>query len=194
MNAKQQRFVDEYLIDLNATQAAIRAGYSEKTAGSVGHENLQKPEIATAIHNAMAARSVRTEITQDMVMQELALIGFSNMLDYIHITPEGDAFVDLSQLSRDKAAAITDLTVEDFTDSRGECSRDVRRTKIKLSDKRRALVDIGKHLGMFVERQQVTVNDFSNMSDDELKAQLADLNDVFQSLADEGVLELEGRK
>jgi phage terminase small subunit len=69
LTPKQQRFVDEYLIDLNATQAAIRAGYSKATAGSIGDENLKKPEIAAAIAERMRARAQRTEITQDMVLQ-----------------------------------------------------------------------------------------------------------------------------
>lgn len=69
LTAKQEAFCYEYLIDLNATQAAIRAGYSKKTAGSVGNENLQKPEIAEVIQEALDARSKRTEITADYVLQ-----------------------------------------------------------------------------------------------------------------------------
>lgn len=65
---KQAAFVREYLIDLNATQAAIRAGYSKDTAGAIGHENLKKPEIASAIAAALAERSERTQITQDYVL------------------------------------------------------------------------------------------------------------------------------
>ena len=68
MTPKQQRFVAEYLIDLNATQAAIRAGYSEKTARFIGAENLTKPNIAAAVAAAVAKRSERTEITQDYVL------------------------------------------------------------------------------------------------------------------------------
>lgn len=71
MTPKQQQFVDEYLIDLNATQAAIRAGYSEKTAGSIGQENLTKPEVAAAIQAAMDERSKRTEITVDYVLSTI---------------------------------------------------------------------------------------------------------------------------
>src|SRR3546814_8117 len=76
---KQRRFVEEYLVDLNATQAAIRAGYSKKTAASIGEENLRKPDIAKAIQEAQAARSKRTEITQDQVLKELAKIGFADI-------------------------------------------------------------------------------------------------------------------
>jgi len=71
LTAKQERFVQEYLIDLNATQAAIRAGYSEKTAGSVGNENLKKPEIAKAIATALAKRSERVEVSQDYVLSSI---------------------------------------------------------------------------------------------------------------------------
>ena len=71
MTPKQQRFVDEYLIDLNATQAAIRAGYSAKTAGQIGDELLKKPEIANLVQAAMDERSARTEITADYVLQSI---------------------------------------------------------------------------------------------------------------------------
>lgn len=71
LTPKQQRFVEEYLIDLNATQAAIRAGYSEKTAYAVGHENLKKPEIAKALSAARGERSQRTEITADYVLSTI---------------------------------------------------------------------------------------------------------------------------
>lgn len=75
LSDKQQRFIAEYLIDLNATQAAIRAGYSQSTAGAIGHENLTKPEIVAAIAEAQAERSERTNITADDVLRELWAIG-----------------------------------------------------------------------------------------------------------------------
>jgi len=71
LTPKQQRFVDEYLVDLNATQAAIRAGYSAKTAGSIGQRLLTKIEIQAELAAAMAAREERTEITADYVLRRL---------------------------------------------------------------------------------------------------------------------------
>lgn len=76
LTEKQQRFVDEYLIDLNATQAAIRAGYSVKTADAIGCENLTKPNIQQAIAEHMAERSRRTGVNQDRVVLELAKIAY----------------------------------------------------------------------------------------------------------------------
>jgi phage terminase small subunit len=71
LTPKQERFVDEYLIDLNATQAAIRAGYSKKTAHVIGPENLGKPAIAAAVARAQADRTERTNITQDYVLESI---------------------------------------------------------------------------------------------------------------------------
>ncbi len=81
MTAKQERFVEGYLVDLNATKAAIRAGYSEKTARAMGHENLTKPDIEEAIADALKARRQRTEVTQDRVLEELAVLAFAPITD-----------------------------------------------------------------------------------------------------------------
>lgn len=159
LSEKQGQFVREYLIDLNATQAAIRAGYSKKTARSQGQRLLTNVDIAEAIAEAQQERAERTEITADRVLEELGKIGFANMQDYIRVTPDGDAYIDLSKLTREQAAALSEVTVEDFTEGRGDDARDVRRVKVKLIDKRAALVDIGKHLGMFIERKEVTGKD-----------------------------------
>ena len=171
---KQKRFVEEYLIDLNATQAAIRSGYSVKTAKSQGQRLLTKADVAGAIAFLQAERSKRTEITADRVLEELAKIGFSNMQDYIRTTPAGDAYVDLSELTRDQAAAVSEITTEDFIDGRGEDARDVRRVKIKLSDKRAALVDIGKHLGMFIDRKEITGKDGEPVRVEEVRRVIVD--------------------
>lgn len=153
---KQQRFVDEYLIDLNATQAAIRAGYSAKTAEQQGPRLLGNVGVAAAISEGRARIAAKLEITQERVVAELAKIGFANMADYMRAGPDGDPFLDFSKLTRDQAAALAEVTVEDFKDGRGEDARDVRRVKFKLADKRAALVDIGKHLGMFKDRVEVS--------------------------------------
>lgn len=82
LTAKQERFVQEYLVDLNATQAAIRAGYSSKTAYSMGQRLLKNVEVQAAIQKALKDRQARTEITQDTVVEELAKIGLADAHDY----------------------------------------------------------------------------------------------------------------
>lgn len=141
LTPKQERFVEEYLIDLNATQAAIRAGYSPRTAKEIGAENLTKPNIRARIDQAIAERSRRTGITQDRVLRELARIAFVNPADVINLN---DAAVQAGA-SADDTAAIASVKVRRFPTANGE---GVER-EIRLADKLRALELLGKHLGMF---------------------------------------------
>lgn len=156
LTARQAEFVRQYLVDLNATQAAIRAGYSPKTANRTGPENLSKPVVRTAVDEAMARRAEETKLSAESVVQELAKLAFSNMLDYVSITSAGEAYVDLAELTRDQAAAIVEVQVDDYLDGRGEDAREVRRVKVKLADKKGALELLGKHLQLFTERVDVT--------------------------------------
>ena len=151
INDKQQRFASEYLIDLNATQAAIRAGYSEKTAYSQGQRLLKHVEVAKEIAVGLAKQEERAEIKADDVIRELVKIGFANMLDYTRVTDEGEMVVDLSKITREQAAAISEVTVEDFMDGRGDDARAVRRVRFKMADKRAALVDLGRHFALFTD-------------------------------------------
>ena len=144
MTEKQKRFVEEYLIDLNATQAAIRAGYSPQTAYSIGEENLRKPEIKSRIDKAMAERSRRTGINQDRVLQELARIGFAKITDVLD--PE-TAKIN-QDASDDDLACIQSIKIKpnEFGTER----------EVKLYDKKSALVDLGKHLGLFKDKVELT--------------------------------------
>ncbi len=99
MTAKQQLFVAEFLIDLNATQAAIRAGYSAKTAQTIGSENLTKPIIGASITDALKARRLRTEITQDRVLEELALVAFADIPEET-VVKVGDKLTALDRLAK----------------------------------------------------------------------------------------------
>lgn len=180
LTAKQAQFVAEYLIDLNATQAATRAGYSAKTAYSQGQRMLKDVDVAASVAAAMAERAARTEITADRVLRELAKIGFSDIRkavkwgsrlverpldaasegDELEEQPHGgalkrrrggddetDAFyvtsielTDSEELDDDTAAAVSEIA---------QTKEGVR---IKLHDKKGALVDIGRHLGMFTDK------------------------------------------
>lgn len=141
MTKKQKRFVEEYLIDLNATQAAIRAGYSPDSAKEIGSENLTKPNIANAIDQALAERSRRTGVNADRVVRELAKIAFVNAGEVIDL----DTALLKDKISEDDMAAIQSVKVKAF----GE---DGLEREIKLSDKLKALELLGKHLGMFKDK------------------------------------------
>ena len=144
---KQKKFVEEYLIDLNATQAAIRAGYSVKNAGKIGHELLERTRISNEVTRKSAERSRRTGINADRVLIELAKIAFVNADDVIE---SKDATLK-ENASRDDLAAIQ---------------------SIKL----KALDMLGRHLGMWNDKLQV-----SGMEEEQKK-----LADILQQLRGDG--------
>lgn len=162
MTKKQKLFIEEYLIDLNATQAAIRAGYSPDTAYSIGQENLKKPEIKARIDKAMAERSRRTGVSADRVIMELAKIAFVNATSVID--PE-TATVKDTALPED-TAAIQSVKVKTF----GE---DGLEREIKMADKLKALELLGKHLGMFKDKVELSGS---------LEAEKTKLDDLLQQL------------
>lgn len=154
MTQKQKRFIEEYLIDLNATQAAIRAGYSPDTAQQTGSENLSKPVIRAQIDRAMAERSKRTGVNAERVIQELAKIAFVNAAEVID--PK-TATVKEDALPED-TAAIQSVKVKTF----GE---DGLEREIKMADKIKALELLGKHLGMFQNNVSVTLGTSDKLDD-----------------------------
>ena len=108
--------------------------------------------IAERIAALRAGRSERTQVDADRVLRELCLLGFSNMMDFMTPQEDGTAFLDFSNMTRDQAAAIQEFVVDEYMDGRGEEARPVKKTKFKLADKKGALVEIGRHLGMFTAK------------------------------------------
>ena len=152
LTVRERLFVREYLIDLNAAQAAFRAGYSPRRAYTNTHRVINRPRVKAVIEAAMAERARRLEITADKVLGEIALMGFANLMDYFTPQEDGTAYVDLSRLTREQAAGIAAIQVDEYKSGRGAAVRDVRKVKIKLADKLRSLELIGKHLGMFARK------------------------------------------
>lgn len=154
LNPRQQKFVQEYLLDPNATQAAIRAGYSKRTAEQIGYQLLQKPSVAKAIAAGQRKAATKFELTRDKIVAELVKLGFSNMDDYVRRDNLGNIYTDFSKVTRDQMAAVQEVTVETYTKpGRGKNrSRTVERVKFKLAEKKGVLVDLGKHLGMWPTR------------------------------------------
>lgn len=145
---KQQRFVDEYLIDLNATQAAIRAGYSVKTANEQGSQNLAKLSIQQAIAERMAERSRRTGVNQDRVVLELAKIAFVKMTDIVD--SEGNIKGDAAE---DDLACIESVKYKHSDTDTGYSEE----REVKIASKLKALELLGKHLGMWNDKVDLNV-------------------------------------
>ena len=166
MTAKQKRFCDEYLIDLNATQAAIRAGYAEKRASEQAYQLLQKTTVQEYIQKRKADRIERTEITQDMVLRELAIIAFSNAADYASIV-EKQATAEVEgtviHLRDENGEPLMYRTVEpvltaDLTEDQKKALAVIKKGRdgfeIKPYDKVKALELIGRHLGMWDKKTE----------------------------------------
>lgn len=147
MNAKQEAFVREYLIDLNATQAAIRAGYSKKTARAIGAENLTKPYIKTAINREIDKRAARTEINADRVIKELAALGFADTTLAIRVKRGRVVVTDTDKLSESTRRAISEI--KQTINVTGGAS-----ISIKFHDKKGPLQLLGQHLGIFEDEGQ----------------------------------------
>lgn len=137
MTNKQEKFCQEYMIDLNATQAAIRAGYSPKTAREQAARLLSKVNIQGRIEQLQAEQSRRTGISADRVLRELAKVAFANAGDII------DADATLKEdASPDDLAAVQSVRVKVF-------GQDGVEREIKLADKLKALDLLGRHIGLF---------------------------------------------
>jgi phage terminase small subunit len=153
LTPKQIRFVDEYLVDFNATQAAIRAGYSPKTAAAAAARLLRNVNIQVEIARRQKDLQKRTEISQDRVVKELARIAFANIADYLHVetqtrtkddgtevTYQTVMFNETQELSADQRAALAVV------------KQSVNGFELKLHDKIKALELLGRHIGMFNDK------------------------------------------
>src|SRR4051794_35597617 len=147
LNDRQCRFVAEYLVDLNATQAAVRAGYSARTARTQAADLLTNPNIAAAIAEAQAARGRRTEVTADRVVLELARVAFGDPRRVMSWGPGGVRLRPSAELADEEAAIVAE--VGETTTKEGGSLR------LKTVDKLGALRLLGQHLGLFLERRQV---------------------------------------
>lgn len=166
MTDKQKRFCEEYLIDLNATQAAIRAGYSPKAAKEQGARLLTNANIRARIDEALAARSCRTGVNADRVIRELARIAFVNPPNVVDTK---NATV-LEGASEDDTAAIASVKVKIVQGDFDSVEREV-----KFADKLKALELLGRHLGMFSDKLELGGS--LNVSSDKLDKILEQLNE-----------------
>jgi len=160
LTARQERFCQEYVIDLNGTQAAIRAGYSKKTAVEQASQTLAILNVKVRIKELQAAIGNRLEITADMVVKELWALGIYNVQDLV---TEENQIINIKQAERDLIKPVIGLKattkVVTFDGTREETTT----IDVKFADKRAALVDVGRHLGVFEKdnsqkKDDITVN------------------------------------
>lgn len=148
MSLKRQRFVDEYLVDLNARRSYMAAGFTqnENSAGAGAYKLLREPAIQRALQKSIEERKRRTHVDQDKVVKELAKIAFANIKDVVkHWGANDVTLYDSGEIKDDVAAAISEIST-----STNLYGMDVR---VKMYDKRAALVDLGNHLGIFEKKE-----------------------------------------
>jgi phage terminase small subunit len=190
LTPKQKRFCEEYIIDLNATQAAIRAGYSDNSGKQIANENLTKPDVQEYIQELIQKREKRTEITADKVIKELAHIAFDDISNYLQyrtervVTGHNDDGTPIQEYR-----TIIDLKDSDTIDTRSisEVQQGSNgQFKFKMYCKDNALVQLGKHLGLFVDKVEATNTnlntDLSNMTAEERKKRIEELTKKMQDI------------
>jgi phage terminase small subunit len=180
MTARQARFVEEYLIDLNGTKAAIRAGYSKTTARVIASKNLKKRNIAAAIAKAQQARSERTSITADQVLLELKQLAFSSIANY-RVDPTTGEVTLTEDAPPEAMSAVSNVKRKVSHKAFGANKVDETEVEIALWDKPSMLKLAGRHVGLFPNRIELTgkggnplMPAVSSLSDAELKAMLVD--------------------
>jgi phage terminase small subunit len=141
LTRKQQRFVEEYGVDWNATQAAIRAGYRAKRADQIGYENLRKPEIQAAIAQRQQALAGQCAVTQERVVQELACIAFSDLRTFVAWGSDGVRLEPSATLTPAHSRVVKQV-VETVT-------KEGKTLRIQLRDKIAALDKLARHLGLY---------------------------------------------
>jgi phage terminase small subunit len=159
LTPKQAAFVAEYLVDLSATQAAIRAGYSARRADAIGYENLRKPVISAAIAEAQAARAQRTEVTADRILRELAVLGFSDVRNFLVDDTGRLTLRDGAPDEAWRAVSSVKHKIRTFTDDGGRTETN-REIEFRLWDKNVALEKLAKHVRFYPpEKVELTGED-----------------------------------
>ena len=153
LTAKQRRFVEEYLVDLNATQAAIRSGYSKKTARQMGDENLSKPDIAKAVQEAQAGRAKRVQIDADYVLSRLVEIDRMDVLDILTDTMSLKPVSDWPKVWRQYLSGFDLAELHEGSGDQRVAIGVLK--KIKWPDKVKNLELLGKHISVQAFREQV---------------------------------------
>ena len=156
LTAKQRRFVDEYLVDFNVTQAAIRAGYSKRSAHVTGAETLRNPKVAVEIARRQRDLQVRTEVSQDRVVKELMRVAFADATNYVQGQPRTIVGVD----GKERVVQVVMPTeMAELTDDQRAAIAAIKQTssgiEVKLCDKLKALELLGRHIGMFNDKLEV---------------------------------------
>lgn len=158
LDPKQELFTDEFLVDLNQTQAYIRAGYAVKGAPQNAARLMANDKVQARIREKMAARADRLELSQDRVVAEIAKVAFASMRNFISVDEEGQPRINLTDTSNDALDSLSEISTETVLEGDPERPDLVRKTKIKLLSKLDALDKLMQHLGGYEKQDRNRAN------------------------------------
>lgn len=164
-NARHEAFCVAYSGHGNATRAYLEAGYSERGAAQSAHTLLRNPDVNARIDNLRRSKFKALHMSADEALAEIAKLARSNMGEVLHITPDGDPYIDLAKASPEFMSSIAEAIIEDFTDGRevdeaGETiKRDVRRVKVKTHNKIAALTLVARAHGLLTDKVEVSLSE-----------------------------------
>ena len=187
---KRVVFVREYVVDRNGTRAAIAAGYAPKSASVTSCRLLRNAKVQAEVLELTEERLNRLEVTADAVLQELAKIAFANMGDYLAVGADGSIAVNIFGITPNQAAGLADLRIDEYSSATGN----IKRTRLRIGPKTRALELLGKHLNLWSDRldpgRRVNLAEeirkgrervLRGMSDEELDAKIKKLQTELES-------------
>jgi len=170
-NAKHEAFARAIVEGKGNREAYRAAGYKGNNAAvdASASRLLSDAKVSARVAELKSAAAEGAVMTARQILEQLTRLASANMLDFMRVGPDGDPVLDFSKLTRDQAAALVQVDVEDFKDVRSEDARDVRKVRFKLADKLGALELLGKTLGMYIDRKEVgEPGEFERLSDTEL--------------------------
>ena len=167
LNLRQDKFVDEYMIDRNATQAAIRAGYSAATAKQIGSKLLTNIDVLTEVNKRLSEYKADNRITIERIKEEYAKLAF---FDARKLFDAEGRPLPVTLLDDDTAAAISGIEVQTVGNADAGLG-EIR--KYRITDKKGALDSLGKHLGMFIDKSEIEIRPHSDLTDEQLDAKIA---------------------
>lgn len=158
LSQRMKKAANFYLRGMSKKQAMIEAGYSESMANTSANKVFEHPEVEKILKKSQKIASARSQVDLDWIVEKLKSIADANIGDIIEIDEQGAARVNMSKLTPELKAALTNFTVDEYTEGRGEKSTTVKRTRISLADKLRAIELLTRFLGLSQEKLAVEVN------------------------------------
>lgn len=161
LTPREEAFARAYVEESGNASAAFRrvvdtSGWKDQSVWTAASALLNNDKVHSRVLQLQEQLTAKLDLTSEKVLREMALLGFANMLDYIQTQEDGSAYIDLSKLTREQAAAISEVTSEVYMEGQGEDAKPVKRTKFKLADKKGPLELLGRQFGLFKQQQEHT--------------------------------------